>query len=298
MKLVKCEIENNKAHINNENHHYSNYEEIAVDKINKPIFDEESFQESNLNENSVKNSNKNRPTTILIGSNSSFVLDSCSTQVNDNHKYINDSNDYPDYRENNIMMNDETNESTTNNKKTFNPVKKTAIIEVRPEYASSTLITIFKQNEQIDLVTNSNSSICSENIIYNHRFNNNELQHQKTLSLPTSSSSFNHLLMGNFLNGSKNSLEEIHFNETNQGVTINFSVHDEFNCKQKSEKNSCPILRSPMSPLPHFPAIGENDLNELHPNYTVIRSGDIIEKNGTYYSTGIFLLLILSKLNV
>ena len=44
-------------------------------------------------------------------------------------------------------------------------------------------------------------------------------------------------------------------------------------------------LRSPSSPLPHFPAIGVNDINEHHQNYTVIRSGEIIEKNGTYYST-------------
>ena len=36
----------------------------------------------------------------------------------------------------------------------------------------------------------------------------------------------------------------------------------------------------PSSPPPQFPAIGAKELNETHQNYTVIRSGDIIEKNG------------------
>jgi hypothetical protein len=45
------------------------------------------------------------------------------------------------------------------------------------------------------------------------------------------------------------------------------------------------VLRAISSPPPQFPAIGSNDLNVLHQNYTVIRSGDIIEKNGTYYSS-------------
>jgi len=45
------------------------------------------------------------------------------------------------------------------------------------------------------------------------------------------------------------------------------------------------FIRSPSSPMPQFPAIGENEMNEQHQNYTVVRSGDIIEKNGTYYST-------------
>ena len=44
------------------------------------------------------------------------------------------------------------------------------------------------------------------------------------------------------------------------------------------------LLRSPSSPPPQFPAIGANELSEQHQNYTVVRSGDIIEKNGTYYS--------------
>ena len=44
-------------------------------------------------------------------------------------------------------------------------------------------------------------------------------------------------------------------------------------------------LRSPTSPPPQFPAIGENEINEQHQNYTVVRSGEIIEKNGTYYSS-------------
>lgn len=44
-------------------------------------------------------------------------------------------------------------------------------------------------------------------------------------------------------------------------------------------------LRSPTSPPPQFPAIPEKDLNEQHANFTVVRSGEIVEKNGTYYST-------------
>ena len=52
-----------------------------------------------------------------------------------------------------------------------------------------------------------------------------------------------------------------------------------------AKSKTLPLLRSPSSPPPQFPAIGANELNEMHQNYTVVRSGDIIEKNGTYYST-------------
>lgn len=45
------------------------------------------------------------------------------------------------------------------------------------------------------------------------------------------------------------------------------------------------VFRSPASPVPQFPAIGADELSEQHQNYTVVRSGEIIEKNGTYYST-------------
>lgn len=44
-------------------------------------------------------------------------------------------------------------------------------------------------------------------------------------------------------------------------------------------------LKSPVSPPPQFPALNEKDINEQHQNYTVVRHGDIIEKNGIYYST-------------
>ena len=44
------------------------------------------------------------------------------------------------------------------------------------------------------------------------------------------------------------------------------------------------IFCSPTSPPPQFPAIAESEINEIHGNYTVVRSGAIIEKNGTYYS--------------
>jgi hypothetical protein len=44
-------------------------------------------------------------------------------------------------------------------------------------------------------------------------------------------------------------------------------------------------LRSPTSPPPQFPAIPESHPNEQHANFTVVRSGEILEKNGTYYST-------------
>ena len=54
------------------------------------------------------------------------------------------------------------------------------------------------------------------------------------------------------------------------------------NSKESEDSKRGSQLRFPSSP--HFPAIGENQVNERHQNYTVIRSGDIIEKNGTYYS--------------
>ncbi len=44
-------------------------------------------------------------------------------------------------------------------------------------------------------------------------------------------------------------------------------------------------LRSPTSPLPQFPAIASDEVNEQHQGFTVVRTGDIIEKNGTYYSS-------------
>ena len=68
--------------------------------------------------------------------------------------------------------------------------------------------------------------------------------------------------------------------------TDDFEIRQITNNQQKSSTNSSPLnLRSPTSPPPQFPAIAEDDLNEQHQNYTVVRSGDIREKNGTYYST-------------
>ena len=57
-----------------------------------------------------------------------------------------------------------------------------------------------------------------------------------------------------------------------------------YNYDDNVKSKTLSLLRSPASPPPQFPAIGANELNEMHQNYTVIRSGDIIEKNGTYYS--------------
>ncbi len=53
----------------------------------------------------------------------------------------------------------------------------------------------------------------------------------------------------------------------------------------KSEDTKPHFLRSPTSPLPQFPAINANELSQQHQNYTVVRSGEIIAKNGAYYST-------------
>ncbi|CAF0844999.1 unnamed protein product [Brachionus calyciflorus] len=93
------------------------------------------------------------------------------------------------------------------------PVKQTAVIEVRPEFETSSLITYVNQNEQ-------NNPIMQE--------------------IPA----------------------------------------------HKKERSSVHLMiKSPVSPPPQFPAIGADEINEQHQNYTVVRSGDIIEKNGIYYST-------------
>lgn len=111
------------------------------------------------------------------------------------------------------------------------PKRRTAVIEVRPEYSRSSLIRISEVDVQPSI--------------------------QKPLELRVNDS-------------------------------FNFENHD-----SEKEDNIAPLktsqipfnLRSPSSPLPQFPAIGENEINEMHGNYVVVRSGDIIEKNGIYYSS-------------
>lgn len=116
-------------------------------------------------------------------------------------------------------------------------VKRTAVIETRPEYTTSTLIQSNKLNEYI--IPLSVTSFCS-NSSNKHDFK----------------------------------------------IIENSLINSQNECKNSSKRGSLQfILRSPSSPPPQFPAIGANEINELHQNYTVVRSGDIIEKNGIYYSS-------------
>ncbi|RNA09408.1 msx2-interacting -like isoform X1 [Brachionus plicatilis] len=75
--------------------------------------------------------------------------------------------------------------------------------------------------------------------------------------------------------------------ETSSLIKIADQSIDENNSEKKTSSAHRPNLhlKSPVSPPPQFPALNEKDFNEQHQNYTVVRHGDIIEKNGTYYST-------------
>ncbi len=128
-------------------------------------------------------------------------------------------------------------------------VKRTAIIEVRPTLVSST--EILDQHIQNK---NSPSNFVVLRQKQQQQPSNNDI---KSVSSSMSPQSSTLLLKSNF--------ENIYVDESAKTKTLS-------------------LLRSPSSPPPQFPAIGANELNETHQNYTVIRSGDIIEKNGTYYS--------------
>jgi len=146
------------------------------------------------------------------------------------------------------------------------PIKKEATIEVRPTYTTTTLMT----NDQVDEDLNSNNTDndniesfidkandkISKNIIYSHNLNSS------VSNSPTGS----------------NSPQALHI-KTNE-------FNSNHNMYQKESKECEDVFFKPcLSSPPQFPAIGEDEINELHPNYTVVRSGDIIEKNGTYYSS-------------
>jgi hypothetical protein len=141
------------------------------------------------------------------------------------------------------------------------PVRKEATIEVRPAYTNTTIVV----NEQVDdnwsnngiesFIDKANDKI-SKNVIYSHNLN----------------SSLNNSPTGS------NSPQALHI-KTNE-------FNSNHNNYQKESKECEDVFFKPcLSSPPQFPAIGEDEINELHPNYTVVRSGDIIEKNGTYYSS-------------
>ena len=141
------------------------------------------------------------------------------------------------------------------------PVKRTAIIEVRPTLMSSSTIqehTISNKNSPNDFVV----------LRQPQQSNRNEIK--DVSSIPSSSSSS--------LSPQSSSLLLKSLNETKPGLAYIY------NYDENNKSKTLSLLRSPSSPPPQFPAIGANELNEMHQNYTVIRSGDIIEKNGTYYS--------------
>lgn len=126
------------------------------------------------------------------------------------------------------------------------PQKMTSIIEVRPVYSTSNLIQAPFENEIKNAETKNGSS--SSVSLKSNEYEDQELKSINNLSPNIKQNKSSTLPVGSKL-----------------GCNLN--------------------LRSPMSPPPQFPAIAEKDLNEQHQNYTVVRSGEIIEKNGTYYST-------------
>lgn len=71
-----------------------------------------------------------------------------------------------------------------------------------------------------------------------------------------------------------------------QNISPRVLVESDQQHQQQNQQQSNGLkLRSPSSPLPQFPAICENEVNQTHGNYVVVRTGDIIEKNGIYYSS-------------
>lgn len=118
------------------------------------------------------------------------------------------------------------------------PKKRTAIIEVRPEYMKSSLIRI-STIEQAEATSGQSIEMsCMETV-------------------------------------SSSSNRSFHLHRDNEDVVKN---SPRVSVSNRGQSSSPP-------PLPHFPAIGENEMSETHANYVVVRSGDIIEKNGIYYSS-------------
>jgi len=108
------------------------------------------------------------------------------------------------------------------------------------------------------------------------------LQHQYHTSVESLSSCKDHKLstMSSIIevNPSYNPAETIK-------IEANMPVETPINTSFKTATKIALSLRSPTSPVPQFPAIALDEVNEQHQGFTVVRTGDIIEKNGTYYSS-------------
>jgi hypothetical protein len=221
---------------------------------------------------SSNNSNNtiHRPTTIIITGNNDFEIKSNISSENGNAG----SSLVLDTRIPNVLIESPVStktqkmfDETRNESKSMpikqeddvtvptEPVKRTAIIEVRPTLVSST--EILDQHIQ-----NKNSP---SNFVILRQKQQQQTNNNDTKSVSSSMSPQSSTLLLKSLNETKSNFENIYVDESAKTKTLS-------------------LLRSPSSPPPQFPAIGANELNETHQNYTVIRSGDIIEKNGTYYS--------------
>ncbi len=122
--------------------------------------------------------------------------------------------------------------ATTNTKKpeVKSPfVKRTAIIEVRPEYSTAAMISLNSPPMSASPSSSSASSVIDETEIFKKQQHN----HQPP------------------------------------DVSVSLVRRDS---------------ATATATHPVFPALGENELNEQHVNFMVKRTGDIIEKNGVYFS--------------
>lgn len=214
---------------------------------------------------SNSNGSIHRPTTIVITANNDFEIKSNISNVSSE----NGNSLVLDTRIPNVLIESPVSNQSKNivgdpciskegngDVTTVEPIKRTAIIEVRPTLVSS--ITVQDQKNVPD------------DFVVLRQQQQQQSNRKSVSSIPSSSSSS--------LSPQSSTLLLKSLNETKPGMAYIYNYDDNVKSKTLS------LLRSPASPPPQFPAIGANELNEMHQNYTVIRSGDIIEKNGTYYS--------------
>ncbi len=116
-------------------------------------------------------------------------------------------------------------------------VKRTAIIEVRPEYSTAAMISLNSPPMSASPSSSSASSVIDETEIIKR-----------------------------------------------QQYTPPGMIQPEKEQKQQSMVTINLVRRDSGSQHPMFPALGENELNEQHVNFMVKRTGEIIEKNGVYFS--------------
>jgi hypothetical protein len=172
------------------------------------------------------------------------------------------------------------------------PIKRTAIIETKPEFQTTTLM-LCRSNEHNENYGLRFSDFESNDIIYDLNPEPDSIAEPNPLrDKSTPNVIYRHNSVSNISSEAYKLDANFEYEEIRLSGKAN--VHSPPSPRRPNSSNqsiqndlkrtSYPTSKMP-TPAPQFPAIGEDEINELHPNYTVKRTGEIIEKNGTYYSS-------------